>query len=111
MKYLLVFVFSLMLTGCGGLSKEEISQTVKKSMQKEFDTNQGFKEYGLIANNVAVFESESGTYKGLATVLYKGQMNKVAIDIVIDGNSVFWEAKPGAFMFIMQQDLQGVFGR
>jgi hypothetical protein len=109
MKYLptiiLTVLISVLLTGCG-LSKEDIGQAVKISMQETLSSDSNFKEYNLKVNDVSVFQKGDKSYKGLVSIEYKGASHNVSVEILVDGGDVMWEAEPGAFMFLMQEELK-----
>jgi hypothetical protein len=111
MKYIstiiLTTLIAVLMTGCG-LSKEDIGKTVKTSMQETLSSDSNFKKYNLTVNDVSVFQKGDNTYKGLASIEYKGTSHDVSVEILVDGGDVMWEAKPGAFMFIAQDELQQI---
>lgn len=102
------FIIIAIMTGCG-MSSEDISKTVKSSMQETLSTNSSFKEYNLTVENVHVLKKSDNTYKGLASVLYKGSLHDVPVEITVDGENVMWEASPNGFAFIVQEQLKNIF--
>jgi hypothetical protein len=40
------------------------------------------------------------------TATYKDSPHDVAVDITVDGNQVMWQAPPGAFEFVLADELQ-----
>lgn len=112
MKKVVRIIASLMIVaaiaGCG-MSPEDIGETVKSSMQETLSTNSNFKEQNLRVQNVQVLKKGGNAYKGIASISYKGTSHDVPIEITVDGKNVMWEAAPGAFMFIAQEQLQNLF--
>jgi len=92
-----------------GMSEKQIAETVKTSMQKTLDSDSGFQEYGMVVDSVKVFKKSGNQYKGLAIVEYKGSSHNVSVDILVDGGNVMWEAPPGSFMFIAQEEMRRLF--
>lgn len=102
----LAAAFSVFLIISCGLSKEEIAETVKTSMQETFDSDHQFREYGLKVVDVSVLGLSDRSYKGYVKVLHDGSTHNVTVDVLVDGESVAWEAPQGAFMFIAQKEFQ-----
>lgn len=98
-------VAAVLLVACG-LSKEEIAETVKTSMQQTLSSDAQFKEFDLKVVHVKVIKQGDSSYKGLAAVDYEGEVHTVPVEITVDGSNVMWEAKPGAFMFVAQKQFQ-----
>ena len=97
-----------MISGCG-MSTEDIGETVKSSMQETLSADSNFKEHNLKVDSVQVFKKGDNTYKGIASIKYKGSLHDVTVEILVDGDNLMWEAAPGAFMFIAQEQLQNLF--
>lgn len=77
-------------------------------MQKTLNESPNFKDYGLRVKDVQVAKKGGNSYKGMATVIYKGAAHNVPVDVVVDGRSVIWEAPPGSFLFIAQAELENL---
>jgi hypothetical protein len=109
MKYMsraiLILLVATLLSSCG-LSKENIGETVKTSMQETLNNDPNFQEYNMQVDGVQVFQRGDNSYKGLVAIKYKGRSHDVSVEILVDGDNVMWEASPGAFMFVMQEELQ-----
>jgi hypothetical protein len=95
-------LLSFALIGCDTSSIEE---TVKSSMQETFNTDANFKGYNLKVKEVLVVNNAGNSYKGMATVIYKGKDYKVPVDITSDGSRVMWQTEPGSMLFIVQDAL------
>ncbi len=104
-KVILAVFFLVLLTGCG-LSKEDIGQAVKESMQETLKSDPSFKKYNLKVSDVSVFQKGGNNYKGMVSIEYKGNSHNVSVEILVDGNNVMWEAEPGSFLFVVQDELQ-----
>ena len=89
--------------------KASMQKTVKASMQKILSTDSKFKYHNLTVDSVHVFKNSEYSYKGLASIIYKGSSHNVTIEILVDGDNFMWEAKPGSFLFIAQDKLLGLF--
>jgi len=112
MKKAVQVVVSMMIiavmSGCG-MSTEDIGETVKTSMQETLSTDSDLQEYNLKVDNVQVFKKNENSYKGLASIIYKGSSHDITVEILVDGDNVMWEAAPGSFMFVAQEELQNLF--
>ncbi|VTU36138.1 OB-fold protein [Variovorax sp. PBL-E5] len=95
----------LALGGCG-MSKDEVSATVKQSMQRKLDDDPAFKEFKLKVGAVDVLKQSDHSYKGIAHVQFDGEMQEIPVDIIVDGDSVAWNTGPGAFMFTARRAIQ-----
>ena len=67
---LMTLTFAVAAVGCG-MSKEEISQTVKTSMQSKFNTDPQFKNWHFTVTDVQVLSKGGNLYSGIAKVSYK----------------------------------------
>lgn len=57
-------------------------------------------------DGITLFKKSDNNYKGIVSIIYEGTSHDVSVDVLVDGDSVMWEASPGAFMFIVQEKLQ-----
>jgi len=112
MKKLVRIIVSMMIiaiiSGCR-MSTEDIGETVKSSMQETLSKDPNFKKYNLNVDNVQVFKKSDNSYKGIASIIYKGASHDITVEILVDGEKVMWEAAPGSFMFIAQDELKNMF--
>jgi hypothetical protein len=91
-----------------GMSKEQIGETTKMSMQQTFDTNSQFKEWQLKVTDVQVLKQGENQYQGIAKVVHDGTTHDVPVDLTVDGLNVIWTTDPGAFLFVAQKELQNL---
>jgi len=92
----------LTLTGCHP-SPDQIGDTVKGSMQSEFDKNPNFANYHFKVDKVVATKKDDTNYDGLATVEYKGQPHQVPVHITVDSkDNADWKTDPGALDFAAQ---------
>ena len=106
-----IILLALIAVGCG-LSKEQIGETVKSSMQEKFDSDHQFKEWHLTVTSVQVLSKGGNQYEGIAKITHEGTSHDVPVQITADGNNVMWQVAPGGFAFILQKEmekLQNVF--
>lgn len=103
------FLVLMTLVGCG-LSKEQIGETAKTSMQQTFDTDPQFKEWHLSVTSILVLKQSENLYQGIAKVTHNGTSHDVPVEITVDGAHVLWKTQPGAFMFVAQEQLQKLQG-
>jgi uncharacterized secreted protein with C-terminal beta-propeller domain len=97
----------MIVFGCG-ISTEQISETVKASMQNTFNSEDRFKEFRLSVTHVQVIKQDNKRYQGIATVIHDGTAHNVPVEIITDGSNVIWKTDPGAFMFILQKELKKI---
>lgn len=100
-----VFALALLISACS-MSKEEIGETTKTSMQQKFDLDPQFRKWHLIVTNVQVLKQGDNRYQGIATIVHEGGAHEMPVDITADGSNVMWQVQPGAFMFVAQRELQ-----
>ena len=99
-------LITIVFTGCFSPSNDEIASVVKKSMQETLDPSPEFKEYGLNVENLEALKQSDGKYNGVASVLYDGDIYKVPVTIVVDGEDFMWQTEPTAFMFIAKKEIE-----
>ena len=83
-----------------GMSKAEIAEAVKDSMQERLDNDSNLSSYHMIVKSVDVLKVTGNAYKGYAHIEYKGAIHDVIVNITVDGDSVGWEAPAGSFAFL-----------
>lgn len=103
--FLVIAIAAFILGGCG-LSKEQIGETVKASMQQTFDTDAQFKDWHLAVNEVQILKQGDNQYQGLAKITYKGESHDVPVEVTADGKNVMWQVRPGGFAFVAQKELE-----
>ena len=107
MLQLMAILVIFLISGCG-MSTEKIGKTVKVSMQETLNSDPNLSDYKLKVDKVQVFKQGGNAYKGLVNIVYKGSSHNVTIEITVDGKNVLWEAAPGSFMFIAQEELKQI---
>ncbi len=95
----------LSLAGCGS-SPEEIGRRVQQSMQERFTADPQMSKFGLRVKKVVAIKEAGNKYQGVATIQYKGTERQVPVHITAEGENVIWRTDTGAFMFLMQQELE-----
>ena len=95
------------LTSANSARRErDITSEVKSSMQQTFDTDARFTPYHLVVEKVDVAKQNGNQYQGMATVRgSKGIDHEVPIDITADGNKIMWHSEPGAFVWMVLEQL------
>jgi hypothetical protein len=89
-------------------STQDISETVKTSMQEKFDSDSQFKQWHLTVKSVDVVHQNGNSYRGLAHVTYNGADHDVGVEITADGRNVLWQAPPGSFLFVAEDELKNL---
>ena len=102
------FVILFLLQGCG-MSNSDIAETVQQSMQETLNQDPDFQQYRLDVTRVDVMKESGNSYRGHAYINFRGNEHRVRVDILVDGREVMWEAPPGSFLFIAQEELRGIF--
>ena len=75
-------------------------------MQQTFDTDSRFAQYHLVITKVDVLKQNGNQYQGMATVHgAKGIDHQVPIDITAEGDKILWRSEPGAFVWIVMEQL------
>ena len=98
----------LVSTSCT-MSNAEIARTVQTSMQEKFNTDPNVRQLGLLVNDVQVVRIEGNSFRGLATIAYKGQTYSIDVDVTADGQNVLWTVDPSEFLFVAQEELLNLF--
>ncbi len=107
MRSLLLALFIVFAVGCNYfISTEQIAKDVKEQIQQEFDTQSQFKDYHFKINNLTVIKQQGNQYKGLAEVLYEGQVHRIAVNILMDGEKYIWEIPAENFNFVRNIELE-----
>ena len=107
MRSLLLALFIVFAVGCNYfISTEQIAKDVKEQIQQEFDTQSQFKDYHFKINNLTVIKQQGNQYKGLAEVLYEGQVHRIAVNILMDGEKYIWEIPAENFNFVHNIELE-----
>lgn len=83
-------LLALFAFGCG-LSREEIGETVRVSMQEMFETDPRYKELNLLVVDVVVVKLEDGGYRGVVNVRHRSDIHRVQVEITTDGDMVLWQ--------------------
>jgi hypothetical protein len=89
-----------------GMSKEQIGETTKMSMQQKFATDAQFKEWKLNVTDVQVLKQGENRYQGIAKVVHDGTTHDVPVDLTVDGLDVLWKTDGEAFQDIAQKEFQ-----
>lgn len=82
---LALLVVNLFMSGCGP-SIDVLSETVRNSMQKDFDTNEVFKSYGLKVGKLNLVHEEDNKYIGSAVVALDGKTVDLKFYVIVDSN-------------------------
>lgn len=102
----LILAFSL--SACSP-SPEEITETVKESLQESLSTDADYAKYNLIVGDIELVKVGDNQYKALAEVYLDDKLNIVPLDVYAEGNifeyNAIWESKPGAFLFVAQREI------
>ncbi len=85
-----------------------IAERVKASMQQKFDTDPNMKNWHLAVTGVTVLKKGGNQYQGLAKIMYKNNTHDVLVEITADWNNTLWQAPPGSFLFVVQEDVREI---
>jgi mono/diheme cytochrome c family protein len=98
-------VAALFIAGCSP-NREEIALKVQQSMQARVDTDPALAESRIRILNVLVIHEAGNKYQGLAVVRSKrGAEHQVPVQVVAEGDNVIWTTQPGAFLFLVQEEV------
>lgn len=109
-SFSLALLLAVTLAACSP-SLEKISQKVLVSMQHRFATDPELSQLGVSITKVVVIKEAGNKYQGMATVQYKGAERQVPVQVTAEGENVIWKTEPGAFMFVVQHELQRALGQ
>jgi len=105
LRLVLMVLLVVIVSGCG-LSKDQIGETVKTSMQEKFDSDPQFKDWHLTVTGVQVLSKGGNQYQGIAKITYESTSHDVSVEITADGKNVMWQTAPGAFTFVFQKEME-----
>jgi hypothetical protein len=78
-------------------------------MQEKFDSDPKFSKYHIQVEKVGLIKESGNKYNGIATVrTLRSSDHEVAIEVTADESNMMWQAQPGAFLFLAQEDLQAL---
>lgn len=101
-------ILAVNLTACSP-SPDEITETVKASLQESLSTDADYAKYNLIVGDIQLVKVGDSQYKALAEVYLDDTLNVVPLDVYAEGNmfeyNAIWESKPGAFLFVAQKEI------
>jgi hypothetical protein len=75
-------------------------------MQQRFASDPELKKLGVAITDVVVIKETGNRYQGMATVHYNGFNHQVPVQVTAEGENVIWKTDPGAFMFVVQHQIQ-----
>lgn len=93
-----------MLVGCGP-STEDVSNSVKDSVQQTLSTDPAYRDYKLNVKSVTVVHETDGRYQGMVYVDLDGEEYSFPVNITADRKNMMWRSEPGAFAFVLQHQL------
>lgn len=101
-------LLALSLTACSP-SPTDITDSVKQSLQETLNTDSDYAEYDLTVGDIELIKIGDNEYKALADIYLDGVKNTVPLDVYTEGNifefNAMWEAKPGAFLFVAEKEI------
>lgn len=106
-KFFIGCLVLLSISGCG-LSRSDIEDNVAAELQNTLDNDANFKKHDLIVEYVRVFKKEGNSYKGIATVTFRGAKYQVPMDIVVDRREIIWEVDSREFHFVTRAELEEI---
>lgn len=87
---------------------EQLAEQVESSMQDYLKTDNDLSKYTVRVLSVDLNKESDSKYEGVATVntARSAEEHLVPIEVTLYGEKMMWQAEPGAFLFLMQEDLQ-----
>ena len=74
---------------------------VQTSMDDSLSTEDSFRQYGARVESISVMRVGQNSFEGQAEVRTNtGKSGSVSVHVKYDGDTMFWETNPGAFLFI-----------
>jgi hypothetical protein len=81
---------------------------VIESMNQSLSDDEQFRDLGLYAESIQVVRAAGNMFEGQAIVSTRdGKDHSVFIHITYNGDGLLWRTDPGAFLFTVQDQLQG----
>jgi len=100
-----IVLLTLALAACGQ-SAEQVGSSVLRSMQHKFTNDLELSKLRVAIAKVVVIKETGNSYQGIATVLHDGKEWQVPVQVTADGDNVLWRTEPGAFAFVVMNDLK-----
>lgn len=87
---------------------QQLADQVEQAMQQYVDTDSNLSQYTVRVLSVDLNRVSDTKYEGMATVntAQSAKERLVPIEVKIYGERMMWQAEPGAFLFLAQEDLQ-----
>lgn len=105
-RAMVLVIFTLIsLIGCG-LSKVEIQDQVKYLFQDKISNDEYFNKYNLQVNEIILVNIGKNSYDGIAKVIFEDNIYDVPLTVNVDGETIMFQTKPMAFMFLAQHELK-----
>lgn len=102
-------LLACVLTACSP-STEDITGTLKESLQETLNTDSDYAEYKMNVGNIQLMKLSDGNYKAMADIYLDGETHTVPLDVYVSDDfldyQVMWEAKPGAFAFVAEKEFE-----
>jgi hypothetical protein len=83
----LVVVF-LSLSACGGVSIENIEESIKTKLEKRYE-DEGIEGFTVLS--IDLTETSENNYSGLVNTDQQGQQIQYDIAVVVDGENIEWD--------------------
>jgi len=82
--------------GLLGPDKDKLALQVQTSMQRKFDNDPDFREYGKVTvEKVSLFKSAiAHRYNGIASIRKANRTRDVSVEVTVDGDSLMWRIQP-----------------
>jgi hypothetical protein len=96
---LIASAFYISMVACS-VNTTELGDQVRGLMQDKLDQEPNTKEYKLKVKKVDVIHVSGNSYGGLATVVMDGKEYPVTVNILADGNKIFYKVEDGGFAFL-----------
>lgn len=88
-------------------NSQQVADSVKQSMQQQFDTDPRWSQYGLYVTEVRLIKASGNEYHGMATVQTRnGTQHEVSVNVTADSSNVMWQVPPPGMLPLLTEDTE-----
>lgn len=86
---LLGFTLSLLASGCGGTSTEELAKSVRAEIAEKIKSDPDMS--GIEIGDLTLVHRSGNEYRGILEVTENGAEQQYSVSVTYDGSSLMWE--------------------
>jgi hypothetical protein len=87
------------------LTEDQVTQNLHSTLQHQLDAGD-LQSAHLQVGKITLLHDEGNRYQAMATVTSEGISRDIPLKVLVDGTKVAWQADPGAFAFVAQEQIK-----